>query len=238
MFVFDCPSFDGDFEERMEHLRKSLKNCKHAIAIGMKKMESSDQVKKILLDIENLGGEGLMLRKPHSSYHQGRTNDLLKVKSFTDTEALVVDYEYRKGTKLVRHLECRLPNGIRFSVGGGLSNEERANPPKKGAVISFKYQELSESGKPRFPSYLRERKDVTWDDVCKQQKEDRKLPKANAKLKTQHTLLFSDLEKLMNKPHIPDDEDEELPVAKNEKVEKKTDDKKKEKSMQIWTRMF
>lgn len=39
-----------------------------------------------------------------------------------------------------------------------------------GAIVTFKYQELSASGKPRFPAFLRIRTDVTWDDVCKEYK--------------------------------------------------------------------
>lgn len=90
-----------------------------------------------------------MLRKPNSVYEHDRSKSLLKVKSFHDEEALVVDYVYKIKSKMIRHIEARLPNGQRFSVGSGLSDEQRQNPPKKGSVFSFKYQELQESGKPR-----------------------------------------------------------------------------------------
>src|SRR5262249_54967074 len=46
------------------------------------------------------------------------------------------------------------PNGTRFSVGTGLSDAEREDPPPVGSIITFRYQELSEGGVPRFPPYL------------------------------------------------------------------------------------
>ena len=49
---------------------------------------------------------------------------------------------------------CELPNGKRFNVGTGLSDAERSAPPAVGTAITFQYQELSEDGIPRFPSYL------------------------------------------------------------------------------------
>jgi len=39
-------------------------------------------------------------------------------------------------------------------VGTGFSDAERAEPPSVGSVITFRYQELSEGGVPRFPSYV------------------------------------------------------------------------------------
>ena len=46
-------------------------------------------------------------------------------------------------------LNCKLPNGLTFSIGTGFSDAQRKKPPKIGSVITFKYQELSNSGHPR-----------------------------------------------------------------------------------------
>ena len=51
----------------------------------------------------------------------------------------------------------QLPDGVEFSVGTGLSDSERENPPAAGSIITFRYQELSDGGVPRFPSYVRVR---------------------------------------------------------------------------------
>ena len=56
-----------------------------------------------------------------------------------------------------------LPDGVRFSVGTGFSDKERrAPPPPLGAIITFRYQELSDTGVPRFPSYVGVRHDIRW----------------------------------------------------------------------------
>jgi DNA ligase 1 len=57
-------------------------------------------------------------------------------------------------------LLVEMANGIRFAVGTGLSDHERLNPPGPGAVIRIRYQELSDGGVPRFPSYLGIREDI------------------------------------------------------------------------------
>ena len=59
-------------------------------------------------------------------------------------------------------LVVELENGTRFSVGTGLSDEERRSPPPVGAIITFRYQELSDGGVPRFPSFIGVRDDVRW----------------------------------------------------------------------------
>lgn len=97
---------------------------------------------------------------------------LLKVKTFHDEEAKVIGYQFKEGsTSVIRHLRCILPNGIDFSIGTGFSNVERENPPPLGTVITFKYQSLSDEGKPRFPAFLRARKDITWKDVLNNSKQ-------------------------------------------------------------------
>ncbi len=51
-------------------------------------------------------------------------------------------------------LQVRLADGTEFSVGTGFSDAQRDAPPAVGSVITFRYQELSDAGVPRFPSYV------------------------------------------------------------------------------------
>jgi DNA ligase-1 len=55
-----------------------------------------------------------------------------------------------------------LPDGTRFNAGTGFSDVERDDPPPIGAIVTFRYQELSEGGVPRFPTYVGMRDDVRW----------------------------------------------------------------------------
>ena len=52
-------------------------------------------------------------------------------------------------------LVVEMPGGKRFSVGTGFSDAERASPPPLGSLITYRYQELTDRGVPRFPSFLR-----------------------------------------------------------------------------------
>ena len=47
-----------------------------------------------------------------------------------------------------------MADGTKFSVGTGFSDAERENPPPVGSLITYRYQELSEGGVPRFPSFV------------------------------------------------------------------------------------
>lgn len=81
-----------------------------------------------------------------------------------------------------------------FHIGSGFSDAQRKKPPKVGEVVTFKYQELSNNGHPRFPVFLRVRGDVTWDEVMKNAKTSAPastVQKVIPTLKKQHTLLFS-----------------------------------------------
>lgn len=103
-----------------------------------------------------------MLRQPGSKYVAGRSATLLKVKTFRDAEAVVIGQQAGAGRHKGRMgaLLVRLANGIEFSIGTGFSDREREHPPTVGATVTFRYQELSEAGVPRFPSWVGVRHDI------------------------------------------------------------------------------
>ena len=116
--------------------------------------ESRKDMDTELEKVLHLSGEGLMLRNPESFYERKRSTNLLKVKKFLDDEALVIGF-IRRPTGDIKAMQVRLANGIEFKIGGGLTDQERRNPPKIGTKVTFKYQNLSEDGIPRFPIYMR-----------------------------------------------------------------------------------
>lgn len=165
--VFDAPAHDAPFEERLAFVKRSLEAQKPPYAKHHEhvRCESVEHLRTELARVEALGGEGLMLRKPGSRYEVGRSSTLLKVKSFKDAAARVVDHVAGAGRHKGRlgALVVEMEDGTRFSVGTGFSDEERRNPPDVGAIITFRYQELSEGGVPRFPSYVGVRDDVRFE---------------------------------------------------------------------------
>jgi DNA ligase len=162
--VFDAPAANGGFEDRIAFLKDALAKgaSKFAQQHAHERCKNLDALRTELKRIEALGGEGLMLRQPGSKYVAGRSFTLLKVKTFHDAEAVVTGHQAGAGRHKGRMgaLLVRLSNGTDFAIGTGFSDRERENPPAVGATVTFRYQELSDAGVPRFPSWVGVRHDV------------------------------------------------------------------------------
>lgn len=162
--IFDAPGTKEPFEQRLEYLADTFSRLRHPHAsvlpqqrcLGVRHL--NDELERVVA----LGGEGLMLRQPGSDYIAGRSSTLLKVKRFHDAEAKVLAYLPGAGRHRGRlgALACALPDGTRFSVGTGFTDAEREHPPAIGCSITFRYQELTDRGVPRFPSFVRVRTDA------------------------------------------------------------------------------
>jgi DNA ligase-1 len=159
--IFDAPGHGGAFEDRLA-LVQSLPAHPYASSHPHTLCRGADHLKGELAKVEALGGEGLMLRQPRSQYAVGRSATLLKVKSFKDDEAIVIAHQPGTGRHKGRlgALLVRLPGGVEFSIGTGFSDKERESPPPVGATVTFRYQELSDGGVPRFPSFSAVREEV------------------------------------------------------------------------------
>jgi len=163
--VFDAPAVPEPFEQRLSHVQQLFiqSPSQYFSLLEQQPCRNRHFLNQQLEQVLSLGGEGLMLRQPGSLYESGRSSTLLKVKRFLDAEAKVIDYlpgtgrhKGRLGAVLVE-----LPSGIQFSVGSGFTDTERKTPPAIGSTITFRYQELSERGVPRFPTFVRVRSDLT-----------------------------------------------------------------------------
>ena len=154
--VFDAPAHPGPFEGRLSAAGRAVAGVEFATVLAHTSCTGADHLRAELARVEALGGEGLMLRQAGSSYAAGRSGTLLKVKSFLDCEAVVVGHEPGKGRHKGRAgaLVVKLADGTTFSVGSGLTDADRATPPAVGETVTVKYQELSDAGVPRFPTYV------------------------------------------------------------------------------------
>ncbi len=74
-------------------------------------------------------------------------------------EGEVISINISKKTEVLKSLKIKLFNGITFNLGGGFTKKQRENPPKVGSIITFKYYGFTKKGKPKFASFLHERKD-------------------------------------------------------------------------------
>jgi DNA ligase-1 len=157
--VFDLPCAEGPFSRRLAALRRLLVPAPSP-RIGLVEQTRVADHAALMARLDAVvaaGGEGLMLRRDSALYRAGRSDDLLKVKSYMDSEARVVAHLPGKGkfAGMLGALLVEEPDGRRFRIGTGLSNAERRDPPPVGATITFKYQGRTANGIPRFARFLR-----------------------------------------------------------------------------------
>jgi DNA ligase 1 len=121
-------------------------------------VKGRDHLDAMVEAVMGIDGEGIMLRKPGSGYAERRVPWLLKVKKWATAEARVTGYQAgeRGCAGMMGALVCRMGrdgSGVEFEIGTGFSNDERRNPPPKGSLVRFRYEELSAGGNPLKPSY-------------------------------------------------------------------------------------
>ena len=174
--IFDVPEASGSLLDRLEVLAKFLKNepNHNLIIIKQIKMRDNAQFLKFTESIIAKGGEGAVVREPNTPYERKRSKNALKFKKFKDAECEVIAINKGSGkyVKFAGSLTCKAlggkddeekagepKSGTIFKIGSGLSDEKRQNPPKIGSIITYKFQNLTANGKPRFPIFLRVRED-------------------------------------------------------------------------------
>lgn len=172
--IFDLPQNPAIFDVRLNALNKLLgaRSLERAqlelgvlpewlVVIEQFKVESHAELMIELDKVMALAGEGLMLHLGASLYHGRRDDELLKLKQYFDAEAKVIEhyagkgkYQGLLGAMLVETLDLESKK-IRFRIGTGFSDLERKVPPAIGDVITYKYFGFTQSGLPKFPSFLR-----------------------------------------------------------------------------------
>ena len=153
--MFELPAGDGTFEQRADKLKALASDV--VVPVEQRRVKSNAELRAMLKQVVGAGGEGLMLHRADSPVASGRSDLLLKLKPQADAEAVVVGHEAGKG----RHagqlgaLELETPEGVRFKLGTGFTDAQRRNPPPVGSTVTYRYRDLTPSGKPRFASFLR-----------------------------------------------------------------------------------
>lgn len=164
--VFDVPNACEDFklnpctlETRLRILKQYLeKNHNPYIKIIPQiPIKNSSHLEKFYNNIIQNKGEGVVIRKNLSPYEKGRSKEAMKLKPYDDAECEVVGYvEGRvKFKNQIGSLLCKMPNDKVIKIGSGLKDKDRENPPKIGAIITYKFNGLTKNSLPRFPIFLR-----------------------------------------------------------------------------------
>ena len=176
-YVFDVPEAGGGLLERLSELGKFIAKKPQAgqnlEIIKQVKVKDNAEFEAFAEAVIAKGGEGAVVREPNAPYERKRSKNALKYKKFKDAECEVTAINAGTGkyAGLMGSVTCKalsaagsnpdeqIPHGVKFKVGSGFSDKERANPPKIGSIITYKYQNLTAKGLPRFPVFLRVRED-------------------------------------------------------------------------------
>ena len=159
--VFDLPAHPGPFEARLVALRREVRGAgvPWLRAVPQVRVADARALEQRLDEVEARGGEGLMLHHRDSIYRNGRSELLVKYKRHDDAEARVIahlpgkgKYEGMTGSLLVERAD-----GVRFRLGSGLSDAQRAEPPPLGAWVTYRHDGFTSKGLPRFARFLRVR---------------------------------------------------------------------------------
>ena len=162
-------------------------NPMHVVIHEQIKINTLDALLKLEEDMLNLGYEGLILRDPDAPYKMGRSTVkegyLLKLKRFSDAEAVVIGFEERmrndnvatknelgrtarsshkenkSGRGDLGALLLRTPEGVEFSCGTGFTDEERADIWANqsrflGRLAKYKHFPIGAKDLPRHPVFL------------------------------------------------------------------------------------
>lgn len=169
--IFELPNGEGTFSQRSQRIVDIVRQANVSWLRGVEQvsmMTKADSdasavntkiLQKMLNDVVNAGGEGLMLHRADAAYETGRSDTLLKLKPFLDAEAVVVGYMPGKGkyAGMMGALRVQMPDGRKFSLGTGFSDAQRQTPPALGSTVTYRYRQLTRTGLPRFASFLRVR---------------------------------------------------------------------------------
>lgn len=164
-YVFDV-ILEGDFQKRLEILN-SLKVYNYVKVVDTFLCESKKEIKKYYEDFIREGYEGSMIRNIRGMYSHSRSYDLLKYKSFDDSEFKVIDFSYEKNLsddnlKPVIW-KCVTTENKEFDVQSKGTRKERDLLYKEGKkyigkMLTVKFFGFTNEGIPRFPKTLRDGK--------------------------------------------------------------------------------
>lgn len=159
--IFELPGAPGTFRERAEAMCEIVRqaNIPWLREIEQFSVVDRNSLKKRMAEIVKAGGEGLMLHRADALYQTGRSDTLLKMKPWDDAEAVVIGHVPGKGKNvgMLGALRVRTTDGREFSLGTGFTDAQRREPPPIGATVTYRYHDLTNTGMPRFASFLRVR---------------------------------------------------------------------------------
>ena len=159
--VFDLPGMAAPFDERLRRMREMFAEppSQYIALVEQSRVAGEAELMARLDTVVAEGGEGLMLRDGRSLHRAGRSDDLLKLKTYQDADAVVVAHLPGRGKYrgMLGLLLVETPDGRRFRLGTGFTDAQRRDPPRIGSTVTYKYTGTTANSIPRFASFIRVR---------------------------------------------------------------------------------
>lgn len=179
-YVFDNVQAKGTYASRLA----TLKNIGvDVIVVAQVLVNNEAELLAFEAECLSRGFEGVMVREPMMPYIEGRTSAMLKLKRFTDDEAVIIGMEEElSAVGAVRKnrmgaLVCRrIKDGLVFNIGTGFDHATRQmfwdNKDRiiaEGWIVKYKYFAIGGYEAPRFPAYvgIRDIWDMSKKDAAK-----------------------------------------------------------------------
>jgi len=187
-YVFDKIGTEG-YEDRWQSIKPHYAN--NVVRLEMYVVGSATEVADHEHEFLAMGAEGVILRSVDGPYKQGRSTlkegYLLKVKQFTDSEAVVIGFEEKmhngneatvgelgqtKRQTLMENMVAMdtlgslhvrdIKTGVDFHIGTGFNDQQRQEIWDNkaywfGKIVKYSHFEAGAKDKPRFPVFLGER---------------------------------------------------------------------------------
>lgn len=161
--LYELPQGEGDFATRLTTLQQLQTQTQVAWlqVLPQTRVANQTTLQQQLNEIVKAGGEGLMLHRADAIWQSGRSDVLLKLKPHFDDEAVVIAHEAGQGKYRgqLGALLVRTKEGRELRLGTGLSDQLRKNPPAIGSTVTFRYRDTTNTGLPKFASFLRVREE-------------------------------------------------------------------------------
>jgi DNA ligase-1 len=169
--IFDICDTDKTQKERIKLMKKLFAGYKgkSLIMVSSPLVESHDEAKELATEYEKKGYEGAILRSSSNKYvMKHKSLELVKLKTFQDAEATIIGAKQSEGTKkgavvwLCRRTVDDENVEFECSMQGKLADQIAYYKNRSkyiGWLLTYKYQEYTKDGKPRFPVGLRLREE-------------------------------------------------------------------------------
>mgnify|MGYP003653607284 FL=1 len=169
--LFDCVSL-SEWETRSGHQllrdrRTNLEKCffqkdfKYLKLVDQESIEKSEAViDQYHQEYVKNGYEGAMVKNPDLPYSFGRSDAVIKVKSFFDVDLMVIDFKEGTGRHSGKLGSILVDfNGVEVNVGSGFDDDMRAQVWDNrheylGMTAEVRYQEITPDGSLRFPTFV------------------------------------------------------------------------------------